>query len=75
MRAMQLIERGAPLELRDVAQPEPGPGEVLVRIAACGLNFGDTLIVKGTYQEKPDLPATLGMEMAGTVAAVGSGVT
>ena len=75
MRAMQLVERGQPLALREVETPAPGPGEVRVRVAACGLNFGDTLIVKGTYQEKPDLPATLGMEMAGTVDAVGEGVT
>ncbi|WP_415921840.1 NADPH:quinone oxidoreductase family protein [Tateyamaria sp. SN6-1] len=75
MRAMQVTELGQPLVLNDVAQPVAGPGEVLVRVAACGLNFGDLLIVKGTYQEKPALPATLGMEMAGTVAAVGEGVT
>ena len=74
MRAMQLMERGEPLELRDVPMPAPGPGEVRVRVAACGLNFGDTLIIKGTYQEKPDLPATLGMELAGTIDAVGEGV-
>jgi len=75
MRAMQLTTLGQPLELRDVAVPTPGAGEVLVRIAACGLNFGDTLIVKGTYQEKPPLPATVGMEMSGTIAALGAGVT
>ena len=74
MRAMQVTELGQPLALQDVARPEAGPGEVLVRVAACGLNFGDLLIVKGTYQEKPPLPATLGMEMAGTIEAVGEGV-
>lgn len=74
MRAMQLVERGEPLELRDVPMPVPGPGEVRVKVAACGLNFGDTLIIKGTYQEKPDLPATLGMELAGTIDTVGEGV-
>ena len=75
MRAMQVIELGQPLELRDVPMPSPGAGEVLVRIHTCGLNFGDTLIVKGTYQEKPPLPATIGMEMCGTVEALGAGVT
>ena len=75
MRAMQDTEMGQPLALQDVARPEVGPGEVLVRVAACGLNFGDLLIVKGTYQEKPPLPATLGMEMAGTIEALGEGVT
>ena len=75
MKAMQLVERGAPLELRDVEKPTPGPGDVLVRIEACGLNFGDLLIVKGTYQERPDLPATLGMEVSGVIEAVGEGVS
>ncbi|MEM6372394.1 MAG: NADPH:quinone oxidoreductase family protein [Pseudomonadota bacterium] len=75
MRAMQLTQLGQPLELRDVDIPAPAPGEVLLRIDACGLNFGDILIVKGTYQEKPPLPATVGMEMSGTIEALGDGVT
>lgn len=75
MRAMQVTQLGQPLEMREVEKPTPGPGEVLVRIHTCGLNFGDTLIVKGTYQEKPQLPATVGMEMCGTVEALGAGVT
>ena len=75
MRAMQLIAHDEPLALREVETPVPGAGEVQVRVETCGLNFGDLLIVKGTYQEKPPLPATLGMEMAGTVTALGEGVT
>ncbi|WP_299610503.1 NADPH:quinone oxidoreductase family protein [uncultured Tateyamaria sp.] len=75
MRAMQVTALGQPLELRDIDRPAPGPNEVLVRIHTCGLNFGDTLIVKGTYQEKPPLPATIGMEMCGTIEALGEGVT
>mmetsp|Transcript_5459 Transcript_5459/g.8685 ORF Transcript_5459/g.8685 Transcript_5459/m.8685 type:complete len:322 (-) Transcript_5459:393-1358(-) len=75
MRAMQVTTLGQPLEMRDVPMPTPAPGEVLVRIHACGLNFGDLLIVKGTYQEKPALPATIGMELCGTVEALGAGVT
>lgn len=74
MRAMQLVTLGQPLELRDVPRSDPSKGEVLVRVHSCGLNFGDTLIVKGTYQEKPPLPATVGMEMCGTIEAVGEGV-
>ncbi|MEP1200353.1 NADPH:quinone oxidoreductase family protein [Tateyamaria sp.] len=74
MRAMQLTSLGQPLELRNIDVPTPAAGEVLLRIHTCGLNFGDTLIVKGTYQEKPPLPATVGMEMCGTVEAVGEGV-
>ena len=75
MRAMQLTTLGQPLELRDIDVPSPAAGEVLLRIHTCGLNFGDTLIVKGTYQEKPPLPATVGMEMCGTVEALGEGVS
>jgi NADPH2:quinone reductase len=75
MRAMQVTELGQPLRLRDIPKPEPGPGEVLVKVHTCGLNFGDLLIIKGTYQEKPDLPFTLGMELCGTVESVGAGVT
>ena len=74
MRAMQVLELGQPLVMQDLPRPQPGPGEVLVRVEACGLNFGDLLIVKGTYQEKPHLPVTLGMEMSGTIDAVGTGV-
>ncbi|WP_299281088.1 NADPH:quinone oxidoreductase family protein [uncultured Tateyamaria sp.] len=75
MRAMQVTELGQPLEMRDVPTPTPSASEVLVRIHTCGLNFGDTLIVKGTYQEKPALPATIGMEMCGTIEAAGADVT
>jgi len=46
---------------------------VLIRVAACGVNFADTLMVKGQYQEKPALPFAPGMEVAGTVAALGPG--
>ena len=51
----------------EVPRPEPGPGEVLVEQRACGINFGDTLIVQGRYQEKFDLPFIPGMEIAGIV--------
>ena len=63
------------MQLREVETPVPGAGEVLVRVHTCGLNFGDTLVIKGTYQEKPQLPATVGMEICGTVEALGPGVT
>lgn len=74
MRAMQLIKNDSPLELKEIETPKPAAGEIVMRVAACGLNFGDTLMIKGSYQEKPHLPVTLGMEMAGTVTAVGEGV-
>lgn len=55
--------------------PKPAKGEILVNIAACGLNFADLLMVKGTYQDTPQTPFTLGMEVAGTVDSVGEGVS
>ncbi|AMY70190.1 NADPH:quinone oxidoreductase family protein [Frigidibacter mobilis] len=74
MRAYRLDTIGTPPRLMQIDRPTPAPGEVLVRIAACGLNFADTLMIKGAYQEAPPLPATLGMELAGTVEALGPGV-
>jgi NADPH2:quinone reductase len=75
MRAMQVTAYDQPLTMQDVDVPTPKAGEVLVRIDTCGMNFGDTLMIKGTYQEKPPLPFTIGMELAGTVTEVGADVT
>lgn len=75
MRAMQLGEFNTPLEMTELDMPVPSSGEVVVQVATCGLNFGDTLLIKGTYQEKHALPFTPGMELAGTITAVGNGVT
>lgn len=75
MRALQISQFGSPPGLRTVPVPVPGPGELLVRTAACGLNFADLLMIKGRYQDMPPLPFTLGMEIAGTVEACGPGVT
>ena len=75
MRAMQITDLGQPLRLAEVPVPDPGPGEVLLRVAACGINFADTLMVAGRYQEKPALPFAPGLEVAGTVAAAGPGTT
>jgi NADPH2:quinone reductase len=74
MRAMQVSAYDQPLTLQDLETPIPATGEVLVKVEACGLNFGDTLLIKGTYQEKPALPFTLGMELSGTITALGDGV-
>ncbi len=71
MRALRLDQFGHPPQLRETPVPEPGSGEVLVRIAACGLNFADLLMIDGRYQERPDPPITLGMEIAGTIEALG----
>jgi len=74
LRAIQITAYGAPVALKDIAIRLPGEGEVRVRIAACGVNFADLLMTEGRYQERPPLPMTLGMELAGTVDAVGAGV-
>ena len=73
MRAMRVTGLGRELELCRVATPEPGPGEVLLKVHACGLNFADTLMVAGRYQEKPELPFAPGLEVCGTVVALGPG--
>lgn len=75
MRALQVFEHGQPPRLCEIEKPVAGPGQILLRIGACGVNFADLLMIKGTYQERPPLPFTLGLEVAGEVAAVGAGVT
>ncbi len=75
MHAFQLTRYGGEPSLQQLTDPVPGPGEVLLEIHACGLNFADLLMVKGTYQDTPKVPFTLGMEVCGTVIAQGPGVT
>lgn len=77
MRAVLCAELSGPdaLRLIDLPEPEPGPGEVRVAVRAAGVNFADTLIVRGRYQERPPLPFVPGLEVAGTVDALGLGVT
>ncbi|GGV43350.1 quinone oxidoreductase [Actinomadura cremea] len=74
MRAIVVSENGGPevLEPAERPDPEPGPGEVLIDVAAAGVNFIDVYFRTGAYPQP--LPYTPGMEAAGTVAAVGSGV-
>ena len=62
------------LRVGALPDPVPGPGEVVIRVAASGVNFYDTLIVQGKYQVRPALPFSPGGEIAGTVAAVGADV-
>src|SRR5690606_11552378 len=76
MRAVVIREPGGPevLEVREVPRPEPGPGEVLVRVAASGLNRADLLQRRGAYPAPPGWPADIpGLEFAGTVEALGEG--
>jgi NADPH2:quinone reductase len=75
MRAFVLSQTDQPPALAMIHEPEPVAGEVKLRIRACGLNFADLLMARGEYQEKPPLPAVLGLEVAGEVVAVGPGVT
>lgn len=77
MRAMNCRAFGPvdDLVLDEVATPVPGPGEVLMRVAACGVNFPDVLIVQGKYQFKPEPPFAPGGEVSGTIAALGPDVT
>ncbi len=71
MQAWRVDRLGTPAQLQRLAMPQPGPGEVLIKVAACGINFADLLMQQGKYQEHPTLPYTPGMEVAGTVAALG----
>jgi NADPH:quinone reductase len=74
MRTMRIEALGQPLVPAEVAVPAPGPGEALLRVRACGLNFADTLMAAGRYQEKPALPFAPGLEVCGSVEALGPGV-
>lgn len=74
MLAYHIAGTGAAAALTQLPEPAPGPGQLLVKIHACGLNFADLLMQKGTYQDTPDVPFTLGMEISGTVEQVGIGV-
>ena len=65
---------GATPVFAGVELPAPGPGQVIIDIQATGLNFADLLMIKGTYQDTPEFPLTPGLEVAGRIAAVGSGV-
>lgn len=75
MRAIRVEAHGGPdaLRLRDVDEPSPQPGELLVRVSAAGVNFIDTYQRSGIYQVP--VPFTLGSEGAGTVMGIGSDVT
>jgi NADPH:quinone reductase len=76
MKAIRVHKFGGPevLQLDEVPNPHPGPGQVLVRIRAAGVNPVDTYIRTGTYTMTPTLPYIPGTDAAGVVAAVGEGV-
>jgi NADPH2:quinone reductase len=71
MKAWQIGSLGAAPILSDIPALPPAMGEVQVRVAACGLNFADLLMRDGKYQERAPFPYTPGLEVAGTVSALG----
>ncbi|HET6931120.1 MAG TPA: NADPH:quinone reductase, partial [Candidatus Acidoferrum sp.] len=77
MKAIQVHQFGGPevLQLQEIPTPKPGPGQVLVRVHAAGVNPYDTYMRNGTYAIKPPLPYTPGSDAAGVIEAVGEGVT
>src|SRR5437016_7967173 len=76
MKAILVGQFGGPevLKLQEAPTPEPGSGQVLVRIHAAGVNPYDTYMRTGTYAQKPPLPHTPGSDGAGMIEAVGDGV-
>ena len=75
MRAWTIEDIGSSAVQKDIATPDPQQGQAQIAIAACGLNFADLLMQAGTYQERPPLPFIPGMELAGTVTALGPNTT
>ncbi|WP_439469924.1 NADPH:quinone oxidoreductase family protein [Blastomonas fulva] len=77
MKALLSTAVGGPetLQMTEIDAPVAGPGELLVAVKACSINFPDALIIKDMYQLKPQRPFAPGSEIAGVVEAVGEGVT
>lgn len=77
MKAVLSTVVGGPetLELSDLPDPVAGPGQVLIDIKACGVNYPDVLIIEDKYQFKPQRPFAPGGEISGVISAVGEGVT
>lgn len=76
MKAALCKEYGPPrsLVVEEVASPDPEPGEVKLRVHACGVNFPDILMMAGKYQSKPEMPFSPGGEVSGEIIALGAGV-
>ena len=77
MKALLSTAPGGPetLELTELPDPVAGPGQLLVRVKACAINYPDVLIIEDKYQFRPERPFAPGGEIAGVVEAVGEGVT
>ncbi len=76
MRQVWITKAGPPevLQVREAADPQPGQGEVRVRVRASGINFSDLMARVGLYPDAPKLPCVVGYEVSGTVDAIGAGV-
>jgi NADPH2:quinone reductase len=76
MKALRIHQTGGPevLSLEEIETPVPGEGEVLIKVAAAGINFADLAQREGRYLTPTHVPTILGLEVAGTVAALGPGV-
>ncbi|GAB5347383.1 NADPH:quinone oxidoreductase family protein [Alteriqipengyuania sp. 357] len=76
MKAVLTKEVGGPetLVVEQIDAPSPGTGEVVVDVAACAINFPDTLMIRDLYQFKPERPYSPGGEISGTISAIGDGV-
>ena len=77
MKAIRVHELGGAenLMLEEIEKPTPKADEVLIKTAAAGINYADTMMRAGNYLTKPDLPFTLGYEAAGTIESLGESVT
>ena len=76
MRAVVITKHGGPavLEVQEKPDPQLGPGEVRIDVAAAGINFADVMARMGLYQDAPKTPCVVGYEVAGTVLELGDGV-
>ena len=76
MRQVWITRPGPPevLEVREAPDPEPGSGQVRIRVKAAGINFADLMARVGLYPDAPKIPCVVGYEVSGTVAALGDGV-
>ena len=71
MKAFRVVNFDKPATFCNIPREQPKDGQVEVKIDACGLNFADLLMQKNQYQDTPNVPFTLGMEIAGEISAIG----
>jgi NADPH:quinone reductase-like Zn-dependent oxidoreductase len=76
MRAVVITKHGGPgvLQVQELADPDLGPGQVRIQVAAAGINFADVMARMGLYADAPKTPCVVGYEVAGTVLELGEGV-